>query len=206
MSGMSGMAGPGWLAGVFAALMLTVATYCTGRLVAARAWRRPTELDTDGAHVVMGVAMAGMLVTGLRTFPVSLWAGVFAAGAAWFGYHALRARRAAPATPWRCLQPAPHLVECAAMLFMLLAVPASAAFLAVLPAVFLLGWVIRLADRLTVPVSALAAVPGTPAPAQVTAAGTGTPGRPATPLAPRCAALCSMAMGITMGYMLITML
>jgi hypothetical protein len=200
------MSGPGWLAGLFAALMLTVAVYCAGRLAAARAWRRPTELDTDGAHVVMGVAMAGMLVTGLRTFPLSLWAGVFAAGAAWFGYHALRARRAAPATPWRCLQPAPHLVECAAMLFMLLAVPASAAFLAVLPAVFLLGWVIRLADRLTVPVPALAAVPGTLAPAQVTAGGTGTPSRPATPLAPRCAALCSMAMGITMGYMLITML
>ncbi len=204
---MSGMSGPGWLAGIFAALMLTVATYCTGRLAAARAWRRPTELDTDGAHVVMGVAMAGMLVSGLRTFPASLWAGVFAAGAAWFGYHALRARRAAPATPWRCLQPAPHLVECAAMLFMLLAAPASAAFLALLPAVFLLGWVVRLADRLTVRVPAFAAALGTPSvtPAPVTAGGSGGPGGPATPLAPRCAALCSMAMGITMGYMLITM-
>jgi hypothetical protein len=193
---MSGMTGPGWLAGIFAALMLTVATYCTGRLVAARAWRRPTELDTDGAHVVMGVAMAGMLVSGLRTFPVWMWAGVFAAGAVWFGYHALRARRAA-ATPWRSLHPAPHLVECAAMLFMLLAVPASAAFLALLPAVFLLGWVIRLADRLTVRVPAFAAAPG---------GGSGAPGGPSTPLAPRCAVLCSMAMGITMGYMLITML
>jgi hypothetical protein len=92
------------------------------------------------------------------------------------------------------------------MVFMLLAVPASAAFLALLPAVFLLGWVIRLADRLTVPVPAFAAGPGTSAPAQVMDDGTGAPGRPARLLAPRCAALCSMAMGITMGYMLITML
>jgi hypothetical protein len=196
------MSGPGWLAGIFAALMLTVAAYCAGRLVAARRWRRPTELDTDGAHVVMGVAMAGMLVSGLRSFPAPLWEGVFAAGAAWFGYQALRARRTAPATPWRCPHPAPHLVECAAMLFMLLAVPASAAFLALLPAVFLLARAVRLADRLTAQAPAFAVAPGT----QVPVGGSGAPGRTGTPLAPRCAVLCSMAMGITMGYMLITML
>ena len=46
----------------------------------------------------MGVAMAGMLVTGLRTLPATIWTGVFAAGAAWFGYQALRARRGAPAS------------------------------------------------------------------------------------------------------------
>jgi hypothetical protein len=232
------MNGPGWLAGIFAALMLTVAVYCAGRLIVARVWRRPTELDTDGGHVVMGVAMAGMLVSGLRTFPVSLWTGVFAAGAAWFGYHALRARRGAPASPWRCLQPAPHLVECAAMLYMLLAVRASAVFLPLLLAVFLLGWVIRLADRLTVRVPAFATAPGTPAPAPAPApvpmaaavpsgplipaqapvisaqapaddpagGASAAPGRHGLPLAPRCATLCSMAMGITMGYMLITML
>lgn len=198
------MTGPGWLAAIFAALMLTVAVYCAGRLAVARAWRRPTELDTDGAHIVMGVAMAGMLVSGLRTFPVSLWTGVFAAGAAWFGYRTLRARRAGAgragagrATPWRSLHPVPHLVECAAMLFMLLAVPTSAAFLALLPSVFLLAWVVQMADRLIVRVPALSDAPG---------GGSGNPGRPSTPLAPRCAVLCSMAMGITMGYMLITML
>jgi hypothetical protein len=54
------MAAPAWLTGIFAALMLTVAVYCAGRLVAARRWRRPTELDTDAGHVLMGLAMAGM--------------------------------------------------------------------------------------------------------------------------------------------------
>ena len=194
------MSGPGWLSGIFAALMLTVATYCTGRLVAARAWRRPTELDTDSAHVVMGVAMAGMLVSGLRAFPSSLWEGVFAAGAGWFGYQALRSRRGAPGTPWRCLQPAPHLVECAAMLYVLLAVRAAATFVPLLLAVFLLGWAVRLADGLTVRVPAFAVALGGPA------AASGAASRQGTPLAPRCAALCSMAMGITMGYMLIMLL
>ena len=194
------MSGPGWLSGIFAALMLTVATYCAGRLVAARAWRRPTELDTDSAHIVMGVAMAGMLVSGLRALPSSLWEGVFAAGAAWFGYHALRARRGAPGTPWRCLQPAPHLVECAAMLYVLLAVRAAATFVPLLLAVFLLGWAVRLADGLAVRVPAFAVALGGPG------TGSGAAGRQGTPLAPRCAALCSMAMGITMGYMLIMLL
>jgi Domain of unknown function (DUF5134) len=194
------MSGPGWLSGIFAALMLTVATYCTGRLVAARVWRRPTELDTDSAHVVMGVAMAGMLVSALRAFPSSLWEGVFAAGAGWFGYQALRSRRGAPGTPWRCLQPAPHLVECAAMLYVLLAVRPAATFVPLLLAVFLLGWAVRLADGLAVRVPAFAVALGGPV------AGSGVASRQDMPLAPRCAALCSMAMGITMGYMLIMLL
>ena len=121
------MGGPAWLTGIFAAAVLAVAVYCTGRLVAARRWRRLTELDTDGAHVVMGVAMAGMLVSGLRTLPSAIWEVVFAAGAAWFGYHMLRARRGAQPSPWRSSHPLPHLVECGAMVFMFLILPASAA-------------------------------------------------------------------------------
>ena len=217
------MGGPGWLSGSFAAVMLTVAVYCAGRLLAARWWRRPTELDTDGAHVVMGVAMAGMLVSGLRTLPAGMWAGVFAAGAAWFGWLTLKARRAATATsPWRCLHAAPHLVECAAMVYIFLLLPTSASaaaavrgaaagmnvmtispngsrfsFLPPLLALFLLGYVVWLGDRLT-------------GPAQVPASGArnGVAGYGQSPqkLAPRCAVLCKMAMGITMGYMLVLML
>jgi hypothetical protein len=205
------MGGPGWLSGIFAALMLTVATYCAGRLLAARWWRRRTELDTDGAHIVMGVAMAGMLVSGLRTLPATMWEGVFAAGALWFGGQALRSRRGAAAGSWRCLHAAPHLVECAAMLYMFLLLPASAvtrtavgmgamaasrfSFLALPMALFLLGYVVYLGDRLTVRTPALAPA-GYPAPDPA----------PARYLAPRCAVLCKIAMGITMGYMLILML
>jgi hypothetical protein len=172
------MGGPVWLSAIFAAMMLTVAGYCAGRLVVARRWRRATELDSDGAHVVMGVAMAGMLVAGLRTpLPAGLWEGVFGVGAVWFGAQTLRAPRGPATSPWRCLHAAPHLVECVAMVYMFLLLPAAVAikstggamgamaispaesrfsFLALLMAVFLLGYVIWLGDRLMLRTPALA--------------------------------------------------
>jgi hypothetical protein len=230
------MGGPGWLADIFAAVMLTVALYCASRLVVARWWRRPTELDTDGAHVVMGVAMAGMLVTGLRSLPATLWEAVFAVGAGWFGWRMLQARRGVPGGPWCCLHPVPHLVECVAMLYMFLLLPASVAvrgtagemggmavsaaesrfsFLALVLALFMFGYVAWVGDRLTLRAPALAlAGPGTGESASAghtTASGCGGAAGAAGAagrayLAPRCAALCKIAMGVTMGYMLILML
>lgn len=79
------MAGPSWLADTFAATMLVVAGYCASRLVISRLWRRQTELDGDGIHVVMGVAMAGMLVARLNPLPAPVWEAGFAVTAAWFG-------------------------------------------------------------------------------------------------------------------------
>jgi len=214
------MAAPAWLTGVFAALMLTVAIYCAGRLTAAGRWRRPTELDTDAGHVLMGLAMAGMLVARLRILPATTWEAVFAAGAAWFAWRLLRTGRRPPASPWRCLHPAPHLVECAAMLYMFGVLPAPLpgrgaavgmagmtppaaesrfSFLALIMALFMVGYVVRVADGLTLPAPALA----------VSSAGQRTPashGGYHPDLAPRCAALCKIAMGITMSYMLILLL
>ena len=248
------MGGPAWLTDIFAAVMITVAAYCASRLVVARWWRRPTDVDTDGVHVVMGVAMAGMLVAGLRFGSFGLWEAVFAAAAGWFGWRFVRARHGAPLSPWRCPQPVPHLVECGAMLYMYLAVPAVAAaakgasgamggmsatgarfsVLALALALFMFGYVAWVGDRLTalapapasaVPAAAfpLAAVRQEPG-ALMTATGpepvaTGPePAGDASPggcagsgqgrpyLAPRCAAMCKIAMGITMGYVLILML
>ena len=224
------MGGPTWLTAVFAAASLAVAVYYASRLAAARRWRRPTELDTDGAHVIMGVAMAGMLVSGLRTLPSTIWEVVFAAAAVWFGYRMLQARRGAQPSPWRSSHPLPHLVECAAMVFMFLILPAAAgaatssvsmtmtatesrfSFLTLPLAVYLFGYVVWLGDRVTLhaPALALATAPAT-APASAgprPGYGSGSPGpEPARPyLAPRCAAICKITMGITMGYMLILML
>ena len=228
------MGGPAWLTAIFAAASLAVAVYCAGRLVVARRWHRPTELDTDGAHVVMGVAMAGMLVSGLRTLPSAIWEVVFAAAAMWFGYRMLQARRGAQPSPWRSSHPLPHLVECAAMVFMFLILPASAAvgaatsgmsitmtatesrfsFLTLPLAVYLFGYVVWLGDRVALHAPNPALAPAT-APAVASAApgsgyssGSGGPSpEPARPyLAPRCAAICKITMGITMGYMLILML
>jgi hypothetical protein len=72
--------GPTWPRGVFAVIMLTVAAYCAVRPVAARRRRRMTDLDTDGAHVVTGIAMAGMLTASLRVLPASFWWVVLSGG------------------------------------------------------------------------------------------------------------------------------
>jgi hypothetical protein len=83
--------GPSWAAGLLAAVMIVTAVYCATRLAAAWRWRRPTEYDADGAHVFMGVAMAGMLVPRLDLFPHGGWEVIFGAAAAWFGWRAARA-------------------------------------------------------------------------------------------------------------------
>jgi uncharacterized membrane protein (DUF485 family) len=70
--------------------MLIVAAYSVGRLVAARAWSRPIHRDVDVAHVLMGTAMAGMLVSVLNPIPSGVWELVFSALAVWF--------------VWRCYQ------------------------------------------------------------------------------------------------------
>ncbi len=240
------MAGPVWLTGIFAAVMITVAVYCSGRLVVARRSRRPTELDTDGGHIAMGTAMAGMLVERLRVLPAGAWEAVFVAGAIWFGWRLLLLRRGAPSGPWRCLHPMPHLVECAAMLYMFLVLPASLAarstpggmgsmagsaagsrfsLLALVLALFMFGYVVWLGDRLSARAPALAvplaryralvvnSATGPRAEASGPAAQPPTSGCPSSDarsgrgfLAPRCAVLCQLAMGLTMGYMLIMLL
>jgi hypothetical protein len=225
------MGGPAWLTAIFAAASLAVAVYCAGRLVVARRGHRPTELDTDGAHVIMGVAMAGMLVSGLRTLPSAIWEVVFAAAAMWFGYRMLQRRRGAQPSPWRSSHPLPHLVECAAMVFMFLILPASAAagatsgmsmtmtatesrfsFLTLPLALYLFGYVVWLGDRVTLhapaPAFAIATAPASAGSGPGPGYGSGSPS-PASAcpyLAPRCAAICKITMGITMGYMLILML
>ena len=113
------------------------------------------------------------------------------------------------------------------MVFMFLILPASAAvegtargmamtatesrfsFLTLPLAVFLFGYVVWLGDRVTlhVPALAIAAPAGDIRPAIGSGSGSGS-GFAATQsyLAPRCAAICKITMGITMGYMLILML
>ena len=63
------MSGPGWLAGCLAALMIAIAACCACRLAMSRLRGRNTELAADGLHVLMGVAMAGMLQSQLTPVP-----------------------------------------------------------------------------------------------------------------------------------------
>ena len=116
------MAGPSWLAGIFAAVMILTGAYSASRLAVCRLRGRATEFDADALHAVMGAAMAGMLVPRLNVLPDSAWAAVFGIAAAWFGWHAVRARGPVTAAGPPSRFPVPHLIECVAMLYMLLPV------------------------------------------------------------------------------------
>ena len=209
------MTGPSWLADGFAGLMLLTAGYCAGRLVAARVQRRPAERDVDLVHVLMGVAMAGMLVPRIGLRPAGLctgiWAVVFAAAAGWFAWRAglawWLARRPGPPAGHHL----PHLIMSGTMVYMLLAAgPAAGSapgaamggagtrfpLLAIAAAQFMAGYVLWAADRLP----ALAPVRDW-RPAALPAAAPATAPRP--PLSPRLAACCNIAMGVALGYLLV---
>lgn len=84
------MSGPDWLDDCFAAVMLVVAVYSVGRLVAARRWSRPTHVDVDSAHILMGVGMAGMLSSAINPVPTGVWEVGFTALSAWFVWRCYR--------------------------------------------------------------------------------------------------------------------
>jgi hypothetical protein len=226
---------PLWLGQAFAAVVVAVALFSIGRLIVSRR-SRPGELDGDGVHILMGVAMAGMFVPRLAVLPALAWEMVFAAGAAWFGWRTVQARRPAGRStgylgvPGPCCRyPLPHLVDCAAMLYALWAVPvlrsearvpggmsgmASAAGGTRLPALGLVlalcicGYVVWLGDRLQPPARVRTAVAARPPGAGATqvgsAPGVALAGRQL--LAPRLAMCCKIAMGVAMGVMLIDLL
>jgi hypothetical protein len=228
--------GPAWLAVVVATLMLLIAASCAARLAIWRPRGRDTETDADGLHVLMGVAMAGMLEPRLSPVPGAAWQAVFAAAAAWFGWRAFRGRRHGSPDGWRCAHPAPHAVECAAMVYMLrparqaghapsMTMPGMAGYpamanpaLALVLALFMLGYILWAADRLAAlsrartPAACAGAAPGRPGragpgrPAVAGALQASPPSAAARALAPRFAASYKIAMSIGMGYMLVTML
>jgi hypothetical protein len=118
------MSVPAWILWAFAAIMLVVAGVGAARAAVRLArWRRGGSAaggDIDGAHVLMGVAMAGMLVTGLRTLPAGAWEMVFAVLAGWFGRRVAAESRSGLAW-WRGGHYLPHLVHSVAMLYAFLA-------------------------------------------------------------------------------------
>jgi hypothetical protein len=203
---LSGMTGPGWLADMFAVIMLLVAAICAARLALWRLRGPGTEVDADTVHLLMGVAMAGMFQPRLSPVPGTAWLPVFAVAGAWFTGQTIRARTHPPAR-LRCAHPAPHAVESAVMLFMLW--PASQAghgspampgmnagataganpVLALVLILFILGYILWTTDRITAK----------------TRAGISLASHDVA-LAPRLAACYKIAMSVGMGYMLITML
>src|ERR1700728_2164102 len=124
-------------------------------------------------HVLIGVAMAGMLLPPLSPVPGTAWVGVSAVATAWFAGQAVRACTSGRRAGSRCAHPAPHAVECAAMLYMLwpaghgpatvmpgmsgTAAAVGNPALALVLALFMLGYMLWTTDRLTALLRARAA-------------------------------------------------
>jgi hypothetical protein len=122
---------PAWISDLLAALMLVVAAVSAVRLVAVRPWRPGSViLDTDIAHLLMAIAMAGVLVTSLSTLPDIVWEVIFGVMIAWFAYRVVLDARANGVRALAGGHCAPHLVHSAAMLYMFLAVTSSAGAMA----------------------------------------------------------------------------
>jgi hypothetical protein len=225
---------PAWILDIFAAIMLVVAAVSAARLVAARPWQPGAIItDTDISHLLMGIAMAGMLASSLTTLPNGAWAAVFGVLTAWFGYRVVRDYRASGARALAVGHCAPHLVHSAAMLYMFLAITGSVAgggagmgdmsgmagmstlsypTLAFLFALILIGYTIWDLDLLSSLRRGLAVAVAGPATAALVGAPAGTVGTEtgATTMSVLNSAGtvvgCRIAMGVTMALILFLMI
>jgi len=73
-----------------AVVMVSVSTYCLGRLLVAKRWERRNDFGVNISHVLMGLAMAGMLVPRWDRVPDRIWIVAFSVVAAWFAVISVR--------------------------------------------------------------------------------------------------------------------
>ena len=115
---------PAWLLDIFAAVMLAVVALSATRLAVARPWRqgvrRVALADVDVAHLLMALAMAGMLTPSLTTLPDDAWAVIFGVLTAWFASRVVLDARVSGVRALAGGHCAPHLIHATAMLYMFL--------------------------------------------------------------------------------------
>jgi hypothetical protein len=125
---------PAWIADLLAALMLVVAAVSAARLVAARPWQRGSVIiDSDIAHLLMAIAMAGMLASSLQTLPNTAWEVIFGVMIAWYAFRVVRDAHANGIRALAGGHCAPHLVHSGAMLYMFLAMTSASGAMAGMP-------------------------------------------------------------------------
>jgi hypothetical protein len=127
---------PGWILDTLSAVMLVVAGVSAARLAARLAalppWRRTAagaglagpSADVDAAHLLMGIAMAGMLTASLNTLPDGAWEVIFGIATAWFAWRVYQDARGSGTRAMMRGHYALHLIHGAAMLYMYLALTA----------------------------------------------------------------------------------
>ena len=122
------MAAPAWIPDILAALMLAVAAVSAARLAAAPPRQRGTVVTgLDVAHLLMAIAMAGMLAAALATVPGAAWQAVFGLLTTWLAFQVCRDAAANGIRALAGGHCAAHLVHAAAMLYMFAALTAPAA-------------------------------------------------------------------------------
>jgi hypothetical protein len=125
---------PAWILDLLAALMLVVAAVSAVRLVVARPWRPGSVIiDTDIAHLLMGIAMAGVLASSLSTLPNVAWEIIFGVMIAWFAFRVVLDARANGVRALAGGHCAPHLVHSGAMLYMFVGMTSSSGAMAGMP-------------------------------------------------------------------------
>jgi hypothetical protein len=110
---------PGWLLEIFAGVTLLAAAMSAGHLAVARAWIHRGAVDADIAlfQLLLGIAIAGLLVAHLHTLPNAAWDVVFAVTTAWFDWRLWQESREYGAAAI-CGRYAQQLLYSAAMLYM----------------------------------------------------------------------------------------
>jgi Domain of unknown function (DUF5134) len=122
---------PTWIFDLLAAFMLAVAAVSAARLGAAQPWRHGSVIiDTDIAHLLMAIAMAGALAPGLSTLPNAAWEVIFGVMIVWFAFRVVRDARANGVRALAGGHCAPHLVHSGAMLYMFLGMTSAAGVMA----------------------------------------------------------------------------
>src|SRR6185437_416448 len=118
-----------WILETFAAMMVLVAEVSAGQVVIARAWTRRGGADAGIAvsQLLMGIAMTGILVSGLSILPNVVWEVVFAVMTAWFAWCLWRENRGRAAASVAHGHYAQHLVHSAAMLYLFAAMAGPSA-------------------------------------------------------------------------------
>jgi Domain of unknown function (DUF5134) len=201
---------PAWLLDGFAALMLVTAAVSATRLAVAPWARRSHGADNDIAHLLTGIAMAGMLAASVTTLSSGAWEATFSVLTAWFAWRLARDTRVNGIRSMASGHSAMHVLHCGAMVYLFVALRASAGMQ--MP-----GMGSGVAQSVEYPVLAVAFSAASacfsawdlgqlsrqrhiPLASEVRLAPRGLL------LSPAAAATCRIAMGVTMAFMLLIMI
>lgn len=198
------VAGPAWLVDGLAVVMIATAVYCACHLVASWITQRPAERDVGLMHVLMGVAMSGMLLAVFGQRWSGPWVLTFVVFAAWFGFRGLLPAALGTVGRGPIGAHLRHVLACGAMVYMFVGFSTPVAGAATATHADMAG---MSGTALQSPGSALVATALAAAllccagwnVAELVAAGRSR-GRS---LAPRLSIGCQLVLSVTMGYLLI---